>query len=127
MYGGASGLEVFGRLLIVSLFVVAGLYNLSPARVKDHIGRMQGFGVPLAGAAFWTGMAMDFAGCALVLADWHARIGVMLLIAFTVIAGGMFHRFWTVEDPMRRNALRIALLNNFAVIGGLLLLLERVR
>lgn len=127
MYNDASVLEITGRLLIVFFFLVAGLNNLSPARVKDHIERMQDFGVPLPGAAFWTGIAMQFAGCALVLADWHADIGVMLLIGFTVVAGGMFHRFWTVEDSMRRNALRLGLLNNIAVVGGLLLLLQQVR
>jgi hypothetical protein len=32
-----------------------------------------------------------------------------------------------VDDPMRRHMLRIALLNNVAVIGGLLVLLHLVR
>jgi len=127
MYDGATGLEIAGRLLIVVFFLAAGIYNLSPARVQDHIERMQGFGVPMAGAAFWIGLAMQFIGCALVLADWYADIGVMLLIVFTVVAGGLFHRFWNAEDPMRRNALRLGLLNNIAVVGGLLLLLQKVR
>jgi len=127
MYNDASVLEIAGRLLIVFFFLVAGLNNLSPARVKDHIERMQGFGVPMAGAAFWTGLAMQFTGCALVLANWHADIGVVLLIAFTVVAGGMFHRFWNAQDPMRRNALRLGLLNNIAVVGGLLLLLQKAQ
>ena len=70
---------------------------------------------------------MEFAGCAMVLSGWHADIGVWLLIAFTVVAGAIFHRFWLVEDPMRRHMLRIALLNNVAVIGGLLLVLHTLQ
>ena len=116
-----------GKGMLVTLFLVAGALNLMPARVKDHIERMQGFGVPLPGVAFWIGMVMEFAGCALVLADWHADIGVWLLMAFTVMAGAMFHRFWLVQDPMRRHMLRIALLNNVAVIGGLLVLLHVIK
>ena len=116
-----------GKLLLVTLFLVAGTLNLVPARVKDHIERMAGFGVPLPALAFWFGIAMEFAGCALVLSGWHADVGVWLLIVFTAVAGGVFHRFWLVDDPLRRNALRIALLNNFAVIGGLLVLLHVVR
>ena len=116
-----------GKLLLVTLFLVAGTLNLMPARVKDHIERMAGFGVPLPALAFWFGIAMEFAGCALVLSGWHADVGVWLLIVFTAVAGGVFHRFWLVDDPLRRNALRIALLNNFAVIGGLLVLLHVVR
>jgi uncharacterized membrane protein YphA (DoxX/SURF4 family) len=122
-----SWMVTVGKWLIVALFLIAGTLNLTPARVKDHIDRMAGFGVPLPAFAFWFGMAMEFAGCALVLTGWHADIGVWLLIAFTAVAGAIFHRYWLVEDPLRRNALRIALLNNVAVIGGLLVLLHVVQ
>lgn len=115
-----------GKMMMAALFLVAGTLNVMPARVKDHIERMAGFGVPLPAAAFWIGIAMEFVGCALLLSNWHADIGVWLLIAFTAIAGAIFHRFWRVEDPMRRHMLRIALLNNVAVIGGLLVLLHVV-
>ena len=123
----ASGLVFLGKLLILSLFMMAGTLNLMPVRAKDHIERMKGFGVPLPAFAFWFGMAMEFAGCAMVLSGWHADLGVWLLIAFTVVAGAIFHRFWLVEDPMRRHMLRIALLNNVAVIGGLLLVLHTLQ
>lgn len=116
-----------GKLMIAALFLVAGALNVMPARVKDHIERMKGFGVPLPAFAFWFGIAMEFTGCALLLSGWHADIGVWLLIAFTAIAGAIFHRFWLVEDAMRRHMLRIALLNNVAVIGGLLALLHVVK
>ena len=122
-----SWMVTAGKLMLVTLFLVAGTLNLTPARVKDHIERMAGFGVPLPGIAFWTGIAMEFAGCALVLGGWYADIGVWLLIAFTAIAGAIFHRFWLVDDPMRRQSLRVAALNNIAVIGGLLLLLHFVK
>ena len=122
-----SWMVTVGKLMVVTLFLVAGTLNLMPVRVKDHIERMAGFGVPLPAVAFWIGMTMEFAGCALVLSGWHANIGVWLLIAFTAIAGSIFHRFWRVEDPIRRQSLRIALLNNIAVIGGLLLLLHFVK
>jgi len=122
-----SWMVTVGKLMVVTLFLVAGTLNLMPVRVKDHIERMAGFGVPLPAVAFWIGMTMEFAGCALVLSGWHAHVGVWLLIAFTAIAGSIFHRFWRVEDPMRRQSLRIALLNNIAVIGGLLLLLHFVK
>ena len=122
-----SWMVTAGKWMLATLFLLAGTMNLSPARVKDHIERMAGFGVPLPTVAFWTGIAMEFVGCALLLIGWHAQIGVWLLIAFTVIAGSIFHRFWRVDDPMRRHMLRIAALNNIAVIGGLLVLLHVVK
>ena len=112
---------------MVSFFLVAGLMNLTPARVKDHVDRMSGFGVPLPAAAFWTGMVIQFAGCALLLADWHPDIGAWFLIVFTAVANAIFHRFWIVQDPARRNATRLMLLNGIAILGGLLLMLESVR
>jgi uncharacterized membrane protein YphA (DoxX/SURF4 family) len=48
-------------------------------------------------------------------------------MAFTVLASAIFHRFWEKKDPLQRNASRLALLSNVAIVGGLLLLLENVR
>ena len=42
-------------------------------------------------------------------------------------ASVIFHRFWIMRDPARRNASRVMLLNNIGLLGGLLLLLESVR
>ena len=120
-------LDFAGKLLIVGFFVIAGLCNLTRDRIKDHIDRLGGFGVPLPAAAFWFGMVLQFTGCALVLAGWHADIGVWFLIVFTVVANAIFHRFWTVSDPARRNTLRLMLLNGTAILGGLLLLYQNVR
>lgn len=127
MYGDASWLATGGRLLVVAFFVVAGAMNLSPARIRDHVDRLAGFGVPLPAAAFWTGMIVQFTGCALLLADWHPEIGAWCLIVFTAVANAIFHRFWMVQDPSRRNTTRLLLLNGIAILGGLLLVLESVR
>ena len=127
MQSDAGWLDAAGRLLIVGFFVAAGLYNLAPARIRDHVGRLGALGVPLPAAAFWFGIALQFTGCALLLAGWHADIGVLFLIVFTVLANALFHRFWTVSDPARRNTLRLMLLNGIAILGGLLLLLQNVR
>ena len=127
IYADASWLDTAGRLLLVGFFLTAGVFNLSPARVRDHIDRMAGFGVPLPAAAFWFGMTLKFTGCALLLTGWHAEIGAWCLIVFTVVANALFHRFWTVQDPARRNTLRLMLLNGVAIAGGLLLLLQNVR
>jgi uncharacterized membrane protein YphA (DoxX/SURF4 family) len=125
--GDASWVDTVGRLLIVGFFLTAGVMNLAPARVKDHIERMAAFGVPFPAAAFWFGMALQFTGIALLLTGWHAEIGAWCLIVFTVVANAMFHRFWTAQDPARRNILRLMLLNGIAITGGLLLLLQNMR
>ena len=127
MFYDASLLDTAGRLLIVGFFLAAGLCNLTPARIKDHIDRMAAFHTPFPAAAFWTGIALQFTGCALLLAGWHADLGVVFLIVFTIAATAIFHRFWQMTDPQRRNASRVMFLNNTGLLGGLVLLLENVR
>lgn len=119
-------LDFAGRWLIVLFFILAGLFNLTKARIADHIERMAGFGVPFPGTAFWIGIALQFTGCALIIADWHAGIGVVCLMVFTIAATAIFHRFWEKNDPLQRNLSRITLLANMAILGGLLLLLQNL-
>lgn len=126
-YADASWLDTAGRLLIAGFFLVAGLCNLTPAAIRDHIERMAAFGVPLPAAAFWFGIALQFTGIALLVTGWHADIGVILLIVFTIAGNAIFHRYWTVSDPGRRTVTRILLLDGVAILGGLLLLLQNVR
>ncbi len=127
MSPNAPTLDTAGRLLIVACYLVAGLCNLTRERIKDHIDRMIAFGTPSPAVLFWFGIGLQFMGCALVLANWHAEVGVYCLIVFTVAATAIFHRFWRMQDPMRRNVSRIMLLNNAGILGGLLLLLQSVR
>jgi putative oxidoreductase len=127
MYGDLSWTDTAGRLLIVLCFLVTGLCNLTKARTKDHIDRMAAFHMPAPAAVFWIGIALQFTGCALLLADWHAETGVYCLILFTLAATAIFHRFWGMQDAAKRNLSRIILLGNTGILGGLLLLLENVR
>ncbi len=121
-----SPLELLGRYLIAGFFLVAGIANLTPARIRDHIDRMRAFGTPMPAAAFWIGIALQFIGCALVLSGWRADIGALCLIVFTVAATAIFHRFWQKTDPVQRNVSRLTLLSNTALVGGLLLLYGNV-
>jgi putative oxidoreductase len=119
-------LDFAGKWLIVGFFVLTGLFNLTKARIADHIERMAGFGVPFPGSAFWIGIAMQFTGCGLIIAEWHAATGVALLMTFTIAATAIFHRFWEKPDPLARNLSRITLLGNLAILGGLCLLLQNI-
>ena len=121
-----SWLQESGKWLIVGFFLASGLANLTEARIADHIERMRVFGTPFPAGLFWLGIVLQFTGCALVIADWHAATGVVCFIVFTVAATAIFHRFWQKGDPVQRNLSRLSLLANVAILGGLLLLLADV-
>jgi uncharacterized membrane protein YphA (DoxX/SURF4 family) len=122
-----SLLDIAGQQLIVLFFLVAGVSNLTKARIADHIERMRALGTPFPAALFWLGIALQFSGCAMIELRWHPALGVGCLIVFTVAATAIFHRFWQKSDPVQRNFSRLTLLGNAAILGGLLLLLDRVR
>ena len=127
MFQDATALDTAGRLCIVFFFLAAAIGNMTPQKIKDHIDRMAAAHTPLPTLAFWFGIFLQFSGCALLLSGWHADIGAWFLIVFTIAATAIFHRFWQVSDPMRRNIGRIMFLNNTAILGGLFLLLQNVR
>ena len=112
-----------GRLILGGFFLVAGIANLvATGSIRDHIERMRGFGTPAPEAAFWSGIALQFLGAALVLSGIRADIGALCLIAFTAVATAIFHRLWERTDPMQRRMSRLFFMSNVAIVGGLLLL-----
>jgi putative oxidoreductase len=123
----ASMLDSIGRLLIVALFLIIGIRNLQKFHIDDHIARLTKFKAPLPKVTFWVGQTMEFVACAMVLLNWHADIGVILLIVFTVVASLLLLRFWEVEVPPMRIGMQNGMVANIAVVGGLLLLLQNVR
>ncbi len=121
-YDGVAIQNVVGQVLIALAFLVTGALN-STMKFKMHRDRMAAAGVPMATAALCIGFAMQFVGGFLVLIDWHYRYGAAILIVFTVLATAIFHRWWQVEDPLRRHLHLSFVYNNMALVGGLLLLM----
>ena len=120
-YADHTPLEVAGQLMIATLFLGTLAINAT-TKVQQHVDRMAAMGIPLPRATLWAGFALQGVGGVMVVLDWHADIGARLLIVFTVLASAIFHRFWSVEDPLRRHLHLSFMFSNIAVIGGLLLL-----
>lgn len=122
MYADHTVLQIVGQIFIAALFLGTALIN-STTKVKQHADRMAAMGVPAPYVTLWIGFAIQYVGGILVLLDIQTDIGAYLLILFTVAATAVFHRFWQVEDPLRRHLHQSFLFSNIAVVGGLLLLL----
>ena len=123
MYADHTPLQIAGQLLITLLFLGTALIN-STTKVKQHVDRLAAQGIPAPALVLWIGFAMQYAGSIMIGLDWHTNIGVAILIIFTLLASALFHRFWEVEDPLRRHFHLSFLFSNAAVIGGLLLLIR---
>jgi putative oxidoreductase len=111
-----------GRVLLGGFFLAAAVVNVvSPGSVRDHVERMRAFGTPAPQTTFWCGIVLQLVGATLVLSGIRADIGALCLIAFTVLATAIFHRFWQRTDPMQERMSRLFFMSNAAIVGGLLL------
>ena len=123
MFDGQSALHIAGQLFIAFLFLATGIINAG-WKFQQHLDRMIDAGVPLARPALVIGFAMQFAGGAMLALDYRVSLAAIILIVFTVAATAIFHRFWLVDDPLRRHLAVSFVFNNLGIVGGLLLLME---
>ena len=121
MFEGQSALHIAGQLLLAFLFLGTGIAN-STRKFQQHLDRMVEAGVPFARAALIFGFAMQFVGGAMLLVDFRPPVAAAILIVFLVAATAIFHRFWLVEDPLRRHFHVSFIFSNIGLVGGLLLL-----
>jgi putative oxidoreductase len=122
MYQDQTPLHIAGQLLIAFLFLATGIVNVT-TKFRQHLYRMVAVGVPYAKPLLVAGFAMQFAGGLLVALDWHRALGAAVLIVFTVLATAIFHRYWRVDDPLRRHLHVSFIFSNCGIVGGLLLLM----
>lgn len=120
MYADHTLPHAAGQMIIAVYFIWMGVKNI---KLWDmNVARIKVQGLP-AVPCLLTGFAIQFTGAFLVLADWHTSVGASLLILFTVLASGLHHRFWQMEDPTIRTYHFLLMTNNMCIAGGLLLLM----
>ena len=122
MFEGQSALHMVGQLFIAFLFLATGIINAG-WKFGQHLDRMIDAGVPLAKPVLIAGFALQFAGGGMLALDYQVSTAAIILIVFTVAATAIFHRFWLIEDPLRRHLAVSFVFNNIGIVGGLLLLM----
>ena len=123
----ASWLDTAGRVIIALFFLWVAVTNLTQARIKDHVDRLTMYQAPMPAVLFWVGEILSIVSALMVLIGWRADLGVIGLMIFIVLASALLLRFWQAPNPVARNGMRLALLSNTAIFGGLLLLLQNMR
>lgn len=120
MYQDHTALQAAGQLLLAFAFLATGIRNAG-WKFRQHLDRMLAYGVPQAKLVLVAGFILQFAGGLLLGFDLSRVVGAALLIAFTVLASALFHRWWLIADPLLSHLHLSNLLVNCAVVGGLLL------
>jgi putative oxidoreductase len=120
VYQAHSAFQSAGQLLLAFAFLASGVRNAG-WMFRQHEERMIALGVPQARLVLLVGFVLQFSGATLLALDYHRALGAWLLVAFTLAASAIFHRWWHVGDPLLRHLHIGNLLVNAGVIGGLLL------
>lgn len=120
MYHDHTPLQAAGQLLLAFAFLATGIRNAG-WKFKQHLGRMAANGVPWAKTVLTVGFVLQFTGALLLATDLYRGVAAAFLIAFTVLASAIFHRWWSIPDPLLRHLHLSNLIVNCGIIGGLLL------
>jgi len=100
LYQDKELLAAIGQAVMGGVFIFQGLKNArNPGMV---LGRIEICNFRIPKVFLWIGLLMMFTGGALVLFDYQARAGALVLFIFTLLATAIFQRWWTLDDPVRR-------------------------
>ena len=110
----------FGRCAFVYFFVSSAL---------NILGNWQGISadlaakhVPLPPLVLVVALVFIVMGCISLLFGWHTRYGAVMLFGMTIVATFALHDYWHYSDPQARAYQLSLFTRDFAISGGLLLL-----
>lgn len=101
-----------GRLLLATLFLLAGLQKIGS--YEGTLAYMASQGVP--GLTLPLVIALEVLGALAIIVGWQTRIVAFLLAGFSLVSGVLFH--YQPDDAMQM----VMLLKNVSIAGGFLLL-----
>ena len=105
--------EVGGRILLASLFLLAGLNKLGA--YSATAAYMSSAGVP--GALLPAVIATEVLGALAIILGWKTRVAATLLAGFSLLTAFTFHNNFADQIQM------IMFLKNVSIAGGFLLLI----
>ena len=113
MYG-----PLVGRVLLVLIFIIAGVGKIGPG-FEGTVGYIQAYNLPAPQIMAVLAIIIEIGGGLMVAAGWKARWGAAALFIFVLVASFVFHAFWAVPaDQVQMQ--RIMFLKNLSMMGGLL-------
>jgi putative oxidoreductase len=112
-------LNLIGRLLLVALFLPAGISKLSG--FAGTVGYISSVGLPLPTLGAALALIVEIVGSLALLAGFQTRIAALVLAAFTLVASFFFHAYWGAA-PDQAFVQQLLFFKNIAVVGGLLVL-----
>lgn len=111
--------NLFGRLLIVALFLPAGLSKLM--NFEGTLGYFNSLGMPAPSLALVIAIVVEILGAIALILGFQTRLVAIVLAIFTFAATLLGHAFWAVPAE-QAFVTQLLFFKNIAVIGGLFVL-----
>ncbi|HEY8027580.1 MAG TPA: DoxX family protein [Burkholderiaceae bacterium] len=102
----------FGRVLMALIFILSGVGKI--AAPAATIGYIASTGLPFATLGFAAAVIVELGGGLLLAVGYQTRIVALVLAAFSIVTGLIFHHAFGDQNQM------IHFLKNVAMAGGLL-------
>lgn len=112
-------LNFIGRLLLVALFLPAGISKLTG--FAGTVGYISSVGLPLPALGATLALVVEIAGSVALLLGYQTRIAALVLAVFTLVASVFFHAYWSAPEA-QAFVTQLLFFKNVAVTGGLLIL-----
>ncbi len=114
-----NALNLLGRLLIVALFLPAGLGKI--AGFEGTLGYFASLGIPAPTFALAATIVIEVLGSVALLIGFQTRLVAGIMAIFTLVAAVTGHAYWAAPVDQAFIA-QLLFFKNIAVMGGLLVL-----
>ena len=114
-----SALNLIGRLLIVALFLPAGLGKITG--FEGTLGYFASLGIPAPVFALVATIVIEVLGSIALIVGFQTRIVAVIMAIFTLAAAVTGHAYWAAPADAAFIA-QLLFFKNIAVMGGLLVL-----
>lgn len=114
-----NSLNFIGRLLLVALFLPAGISKLTG--FAGTVGYIASVGLPMPTVGAALALVVEIAGSVALLLGYQTRLAALVLAVFTVVASVFFHAYWSAPEA-QAFVTQLLFFKNIAVTGGLLIL-----
>lgn len=114
-------INIVGRILLVSYFLKAAVFNsINPTPIINLIKAKK---FPLPTIVFLAVLVIQVFGGLAIIFNFYPILGAIGLIGFTALSNILFCNFWAMEGIQARVSTNL-FFANIAIIGGLIVVLS---
>jgi putative oxidoreductase len=111
-------IALVARILLAVLFVQGG-YNKLFGGTAGTVAYMTSHGIPFPNILVWGAIVVELIGGLMLMAGLFARWVALVIAAYTLALGLIFHAYWLAPAADVRFE-RIIFFNHISIIGGML-------